>query len=69
DVNATEVLKATRKALELGAERIFFTRFDFKNEFHGGGPPGPPLDLPSGRPEISGADPVEAYKAITSGGE
>jgi hypothetical protein len=66
DVNAAQTLQSTKKALELGAERIFFTRYDFESKFGGIKPP-----LPEGQPQeiqlqIDGSEPVEAYKKITS---
>ncbi|MDO8886166.1 hypothetical protein, partial [Candidatus Oleimmundimicrobium sp.] len=65
DINATQVLQSTKKALELGAEKIFFTRYDFRGRFGGMKPPmpgGEPQDI---KPEIDGSNPAEAYRKIT----
>ena len=64
DKDATQTLTSTKKALELGAQRLFFTRYDFTSAGPGSGaPPG------SAQQEIniviSGKDPEAAYEAIT----
>lgn len=65
DINATQTLYSTRKALELGAKRIFFTRQKFIDR--GDKPPPAPEDKPVDiTPEISGKDAKKAYNIITS---
>ncbi len=66
DLNATQTLKSTKKALELGAKRIFFTRYDFELRMMGDKeffPPDHRLDI---KPEIEGDNPEKAYRIITS---
>ncbi len=61
DINATQTFNSTKKALELGAEKIFFTRFDFTVSPRSlKPPPGGPQQT-----DISGKDPIAAYKIIT----
>ena len=63
DINATQTMRSSKKALELGAERIFFT----SQKFEGGGkPPVPEHESLDIEPEIDGSDPEEVYKTITS---
>jgi len=68
NINATQTLNSTKKALDLGAEKIFFTRYDFKLR-QMGGMDKPPLiskGLKEIKVEIDGSDPIKAYKIITS---
>lgn len=62
DINATQTYLSAKKALELGVEKIFFTRFEFKDRFS---KPGPKRDIPNIPAEIKGDDSEEAYKIIT----
>ncbi len=64
DINATQTLFSTRKALELGVKRIFYTRGKFIDQEGGKAldPKEGPVEI---TPEISGADPAEAYRIIT----
>ena len=57
--NATQTWKSTQKALELGAEKIFFTRYEFKDKMGGPKPEGVEI-----RAELDGTDPLDAYKRI-----
>ena len=64
DVNATQTMKSADKALSLGAERIFFTRYDFGTR--GDLNDRPMMNVPLIKAEISGKDPEAAYKKIIS---
>jgi hypothetical protein len=65
DVNAAQTLQSTKRALELGVERIFFTRYDFESGFDEIKPP--MIEQPRKiKLQIDGSDPVEAYRKITS---
>lgn len=57
--NATQTWKSSQKALELGAQKIFFTRYEFDDKMGGPKPEG--VDI---RSELDGADPLDAYKRI-----
>lgn len=64
DLNAGQTFQSTKKAINLGAERIFFTRYDFENK----GPMPPKLPggkTPSTDIRLDGSDPVKAYRKIT----
>jgi hypothetical protein len=65
DVNAAQTFQSTKRALELGAEKIFFTRYDFEMGFDEIKPPivEQPLEIEI---QIDGSDPVKAYRKITS---
>lgn len=65
DINATQTYESTKKALEFGAEKIFFTRFEFQNSQMGGGGPPKPQKPVTTKATIQGGDPIEAYKKIT----
>jgi hypothetical protein len=58
--NATQTWKSTQKALELGAEKIFFTRYEFEDKMGGPKPEGVEV-----KAELDGADPDSVYKRIT----
>lgn len=63
DANATQALYSTREALALGAERIFFTSYEFEPGMGAPKPPGGwPTDLPV---ELDGDDAEAAYQVIT----
>lgn len=66
DENATQVYNSTKKALELGAERIFYTMSDFINQPGSGDRRFPPHDPITVNPELKGKSPAEIYKIITS---
>lgn len=66
DINATQTWMSTKRALELGANKIFFTRYDFKVEGEMEPPPGPKDGTQEIKPELKGANAREAYKKITS---
>jgi hypothetical protein len=65
DINATQTLNSVKKALSLGAKRIFFTRYDFRVR-DGEKMPPESKEAESIKIKISGSDPVEAYQEITS---
>ena len=65
DKDATQTLVSSRTALELGAQRLFFTRYDFTSVGPGGVAPPKPAESEISV-EISGKDPVAAYKKITA---
>lgn len=60
-INATQTWKSSQKALDLGAEKIFFTRYEFTAN----------KDVPKLEKkaavgaEINGDNPIDAYKRIT----
>ncbi|MDH4358972.1 MAG: glycosyl hydrolase [Candidatus Berkelbacteria bacterium] len=62
NVNATQTYESTKKALELKAQRIFFTRYSFESR----------EDLKDRQtdasitPSLDGKDPIAAYKKITA---
>jgi hypothetical protein len=61
-ISATQQYYSTKKALELGAERIFFTNYDFARQ----GNDMPPNQSQSQiKPELDGNNPTEVYKKIT----
>ncbi len=59
--NATQTFNSVRKALSLGAQRIFFTRYEFKQKGEGVKPPlySAPIKI-----TIKGEDPRAAYQKI-----
>lgn len=63
DVNATQTKESTKKAIELGAERIFYTRYDFNVRGDLGDQPAQAETITSGA-LISGQDPQKAYQEI-----
>ncbi len=63
DINATQTMYSTKKALELGAERIFFTCQKFVGNKK---PPIPDDKSEQVEPELDGSNPEEVYKVITS---
>ncbi|RJQ31855.1 MAG: hypothetical protein C4562_05290 [Actinobacteria bacterium] len=63
DINATQTYESTKKALRLGAKKIFFTRYEFEN-MKMEQPPMPDKQAPV-KPTISGQNPTEAYRKIT----
>jgi hypothetical protein len=62
DINATQTTRSSKKALELGAEKIFFTSHEFEGR---GKPPMPEGESQDIEPEIDGSDPEEVFKTIT----
>lgn len=65
DINATQVKNSTKKALELGTQRIFYTMYDFVTKVGGGEKP----IIPGAKniaTEIDGSDAEKAYKIITN---
>jgi hypothetical protein len=58
--NATQTWKSAQKALDLGAEKIFFTRYEFEDKMSG-----PRLEGVDVEAELDGADPIGVYKRIT----
>ena len=65
DINGTQTLNSTKKALSLGAKRIFFTRYDFRVR-DGEKMPPESKEAEDIKVKIQGSNPVEAYKKITS---
>lgn len=64
DINASQTYASTKKALELGAERIFYTHYEFK----GGNNP-PRSDIGSTQTfekNLDGSDEIKAFQEITS---
>jgi len=67
DANASQTFSSTKKALSLGTERIFFTRYEFEissNKL----PPKQEAAIKVSE-EIDGSDPVKAYQQIISQSE
>lgn len=62
DINATQTYESTKKALNIGAEKIFFTRYEFENFNMGPPKPEKPIKI---KATLKGTDPTEAYKKIT----
>ena len=61
-LNATQLRASTERAIELGAERIFFTTPSFTKRPGGDeGPPKTPFDI---EPDLAGDDPIEIYRKI-----
>ena len=65
DINSTQTYESTKNALAIGAQRIFFTRYEFENLQKGPEPPPPDRNLPVPKITVKGSDPIEAYKKIT----
>lgn len=63
DVNATQALSSTQKALSLGAARIFYTQYEFIQSAQG-------MMMPRGNvptaTDLPGSSATDAYKTITS---
>lgn len=62
-ISATQQYYSTKKALELGAERIFFTNYDFVRQDNNMPPNQSQTQI---KPEFDGSNPVEVYKKITA---
>lgn len=63
--NATQVYNSTKKALELGAERIFYVMYDFVYIPGGDGdrlPPHCPITVNS---DLDPTDPIKVFQVIT----
>jgi len=65
DINATQTYYSTKKVLELGAERIFYTSMDFRS-YKQDKPEKSPENTINITPEFSVSDGTEVYKIITS---
>lgn len=64
DINASQTYASTKKALELGAERIFYTHYEFNG---GNNPPRLELSTPQTfEKNIDGDEAVKAFQIITS---
>jgi hypothetical protein len=61
DLNATQILASTKKALELGAAKIFYTRYEFTNQQ---GIMLPPEIVAPKTRTVDGSDPEAGYKSI-----
>ncbi|MFA6963517.1 MAG: hypothetical protein WC227_02265 [Patescibacteria group bacterium] len=61
DINATQILASTRKAIELGAAKIFYTRYEFTNQENMMTPRG--FTAPTAK-TVDGSDPEAGYKNI-----
>lgn len=66
NVNATQVFHSTKKALELGVQKIFYTMYDFTTPVGGGGQKKMPQNSPTITPELDGSDAETAYQKIIS---
>lgn len=64
NINASQTYASTKKALELGAERIFYTHYEFKG---GNNPPRSNIGTPQTfEKNLDGSDAIKAFQQITS---
>ena len=64
DINATQTALSTKADLKAGAEKIFYTRYNFEREGPGGGFLPPNVVVPE-TITVQGDNPTEAYQQIT----
>lgn len=64
DIVATQVMLSSRKALELGAQKIFYTSQDFSHKPGQGQGIKEEPNLPAADPSLDGLDPIGTYQKI-----